>query len=98
MVTEARGCDPQIEIGGVAADGKIALQKIPQYRLNKTSNIQVLEGIDGTEVKAGFAYVAPGNDHMSTQREGTRLGIKLTGRELSTVRNSPLSLCFHPSL
>ncbi|MCE9553813.1 MAG: chemotaxis response regulator protein-glutamate methylesterase [Planctomycetes bacterium] len=56
----------------------------PQYtqslanRLNERSEIEVVEGAEGMEVAAGFAYIAPGGRHMKVERRGGRIVIGVT--------------------
>jgi two-component system, chemotaxis family, protein-glutamate methylesterase/glutaminase len=56
----------------------------PQYtqslanRLNERSEIEVVEGADGMTVAAGFAYIAPGGQHMKVERRGGRVVIGIT--------------------
>ena len=46
-------------------------------RLNETSNITVKEAEDGDELKAGVAYVAPGDYHLELIQENTKVKVKL---------------------
>lgn len=46
-------------------------------RLNKLSNINVMEGIDGTILKRGWCYIAPGDFHMKVVKDAEKYIIKL---------------------
>lgn len=46
-------------------------------RLNETSRLTVKEAEDNEELKAGTAYVAPGDNHLIFQQEGAKVRIKL---------------------
>jgi two-component system chemotaxis response regulator CheB len=46
-------------------------------RLNETSRLHVKEAEDNEEIKAGTAYVAPGDNHIIFQQEGMVVRIKL---------------------
>lgn len=47
-------------------------------RLNEVSPIEVVEGVDGMVVDAGFAYIAPGGRQMKVERNGARTVIRVT--------------------
>lgn len=47
-------------------------------RLNETSQIEVVEGVDGMSVEPGFAYLSPGGRHMKIERLGGRMVIRVT--------------------
>lgn len=46
-------------------------------RLNETSRLHVKEAEDNEEIKAGTAYVAPGDNHLIFQQDGAKVRIKL---------------------
>jgi two-component system chemotaxis response regulator CheB len=47
-------------------------------RLNETCRLNVKEAEDMEELKAGYAYIAPGDYHLTFTNEGDRILIKLT--------------------
>jgi len=46
-------------------------------RLNEICKISVKEAEDGEEIRAGYAYIAPGDYHMTFDCEGKKLRVKL---------------------
>jgi two-component system chemotaxis response regulator CheB len=46
--------------------------KLLAERLNAQSSIKVQEGVSGTVVQPGHAYIAPGDHHMIVVRDGTQ--------------------------
>ena len=46
-------------------------------RLNRCSAMEVKEAVDGDEIRAGRALVAPGNFHMLVRRTGSRLHVSV---------------------
>jgi two-component system chemotaxis response regulator CheB len=46
-------------------------------RLNNSSNLHVVEAIDGLLLEKGNAYLAPGNMHLSIEKRGTQFYTKL---------------------
>ncbi len=54
--------------------------------VGKTAGVDCHEGRDGEEVKPGVVYLAPGDFHMTVQRQGTVLVIKLN-------QNPPENFC-----
>lgn len=51
--------------------------KILAQHITQQTGIEAFEGADGMVVEAGKAYVAPGGFHMTFERDGTQLVIKL---------------------
>jgi two-component system chemotaxis response regulator CheB len=47
-------------------------------RLNESSAIEIVEGVDGMVVDAGFAYIAPGGRQMKVERRGHKCIIRIT--------------------
>ena len=55
-------------------------------RLNQHCEIEILEGRPGEQLRAGTAYIAPGDWHMSVARKGNQLS-------LQTSQDSPENSC-----
>lgn len=56
---------------------KIFTQSFSQ-RLDSVSQLHVKEAEDGETLKAGVAYIAPGNTHMSVKRKGNKVSVQFT--------------------
>ncbi|MDD3846002.1 MAG: chemotaxis response regulator protein-glutamate methylesterase [Syntrophorhabdaceae bacterium] len=56
---------------------KIFTQSFSQ-RLDTVSQLQVKEAEDGETLKAGVAYIAPGNAHMAVRRRGKSVFVQFT--------------------
>ena len=48
-------------------------------RLNKMCSIEVREAVDGDELRAGLALIAPGDFHMAVQPSGNSLWVRVSG-------------------
>jgi two-component system, chemotaxis family, protein-glutamate methylesterase/glutaminase len=63
----------------------LIVQHMPEFfteifanRLDKVSKLKVKEGEDGEEVRAGTAYIAPGNWHMEIEKDSHELSAPIT--------------------
>ena len=56
---------------------KIFTQSFSQ-RLDAVSQLQVKEAEDGETLRAGIAYIAPGNTHMAVRRKGRSAFVQFT--------------------
>ncbi|MBK5931998.1 chemotaxis response regulator protein-glutamate methylesterase [Halochromatium salexigens] len=64
-------------------------------RLNRTSQLQVKEAIDGERLLRGHAYIAPGDQHLKLDRDGSDYVTRLdAGPEVNRHRPS-VDVLFH---
>ena len=63
-----------------------AFTRFLAQRLNSSSKLQVNEAVAGTIIEPGTVWIAPGDYHMVTVREGTTI-------KLGTNQNSPENSC-----
>jgi len=51
--------------------------KLLAERLNASSKLQVVEGVDGMRLESGFIYLAPGDYHMAVQEKAGQVHLSL---------------------
>ncbi|MFC3034841.1 chemotaxis response regulator protein-glutamate methylesterase [Pseudoalteromonas fenneropenaei] len=64
-------------------------------RMDKTCAITVKEAVDGDVLKPGFAYIAPGDQHLKVVRRGTQLHCLLDNGELVNRHKPAVDVLFH---
>jgi two-component system chemotaxis response regulator CheB len=89
---------------GMAPDcpGIVVAQHIPKAfstsfarRLNDTCPITVDEAVDGQQILAGHAYIAPGDQHLIVVRDGARYVCRLDDGEPVNRHKPSVDVLFH---
>ena len=81
--------------------GIVITQHIPENfsksfaeRVDKLSSMKVYEAVDGQQIMAGHAYIAPGNQHLLIERSGARYICRLNDGELVNRHKPSVNVLF----
>jgi two-component system chemotaxis response regulator CheB len=83
------------------APGTVVVQHMPEVftnhfakRLDRDAAITVREAVDGDRITNGLALIAPGNRHMSVERDGDGLYVALTDGALVSRHRPSVDILF----